>query len=193
MILKRTSAPAVEPVSLAEAKEHLRVDISDDDDLIEGYITAAREYMEGATRRAFITQTWRLSLDAWPQSDEIQIPKPPLQSICSIVYYDADGISTTWDAANYIVDTDSEPGRVALAYGQFWPGVTLRPINAIQITYTAGYGDAASDVPQWVKQAIKLLIGHWYENRETVIVGAGIVSRQIELAIESLIWMDRVF
>lgn len=191
MIIKQTAAPAVEPVSLTEAKSHLRVDISDDDDYISGLIKSAREYIEGATRQALITQTWRLSLDAWPEGNEITIPKPPLQSVTSIIYKDSDGNSTTWSTSAYIVDSDSEPGRVVLAYGQSWPSVTLYPANPIQITFKAGYGDAASSVPQHLIHAIKFLVAHWYENREPVTVGA--VARDVPLAVDSLIWLNRVY
>lgn len=191
MILKQTVAPAVEPVTVAEMKRHLRVDIDDDDGFIEGLIAAGRDYLEKVAWRAFITQTWRLSLDGWPAGDEIELPRPPLQSVTSIVYTDSDNNATTWAASNYIVDTDSEPGRVVLAYGASWPGVTLRPANPIQITYVAGYGDDGSAVPVSYQQALKLLVGHWYENREATI--AGTIAREIPLAVDSLLWLDRVF
>lgn len=191
--VKQTVAPTVEPVALARMKNHLRVDedMTDDDDFIAALIGAAREYIEGATRRALITQTWRLSLAGWPDGDEIELPKPPLQSVTSVVYTDADGNATEWDSAEYLVDTDSEPGRVVLANGYGWPGVTLRSMNPIQITYVAGYGDDGSAVPKIYQHAIKLLVGHWYENREATV--AGTIAREIPLAVESLIWLERVF
>jgi uncharacterized phiE125 gp8 family phage protein len=191
MIIKQTAAPAVEPVTVAEAKAHMRVDISDDDDYITALIVAAREYIEGATRRALITQTWRYSLDGWPDGDEIVLPKPPLQSVTSIVYKDEDGTANTWSSSGYIVDTDSDPGRVVLAYGESWPSVTLYPAAPIQITYKAGYGDAAANVPGHLRHAIKFLVAHWYENREPVTVGQ--VARDVPLAVDSLIWLYRAF
>jgi uncharacterized phiE125 gp8 family phage protein len=191
MRLKLATAPASEPVTLAEAKAHLRVDISDDDTLIDGLIASARRYFEEAARRALITQTWRLSLDGWPSGDEIELPRPPLQSVTSVIYKDQDGNATTWAAANYIVDTDSEPGRIVLAYGQSWPTGVLYPANPIQITYKAGYGDAGSSVPTQMKQAILLLIGHYYENREDTIAGTTI--KAIPLGVHSLIWLNRAY
>lgn len=191
MILKRTVAPAIEPVTLAETKAHLRVDTSDDDALITALITAAREYVEGASRRALITQTWRYSLDSWPEGDEIELPKPPLQSVSSVKYYADDGTEYTLSTFAYIVDTDSEPGRIALAYGESWPSLTLYPAGAIRITYVAGYGDAASAVPQHLRQAILMLVAHWYENRETTTIGA--VAREVPLAVESLIYLHRAY
>lgn len=184
-----TSAPATEPVTTAEAKSHLRVDIDDDDTLIAGMIEAARDYFEEAARRALITQTWRLNLDAWPAGNEIELPRSPLQSVSSIVYLDEDGDSTTWSSSAYIVDADSEPGRVVLAHGQSWPSGGLYPANPIRITFVAGYGDA-DDVPEKFKHAIKLLVGHWYEHREAY--GDGLV-REVPMALQSLIWLNRVY
>lgn len=189
MALKRTVEPTTEPVSLDEAKSQCRVDTSDDDIFITGLIAAARDYVEKTARRAFITQTWRLSLDEWPCGDEIELPKPPLVSVSSIIYKDTVGAQTTLSSSTYIVDTDSEPGRVKLAYGESWPSDTLYPANPIQITYVAGYGVAAA-VPQWAKQAIKLLIGHWYENREETIAAT---IKNIPLGVDSLIWLNRAY
>lgn len=191
LTLKRTSDPASEPVSLGEAKNHLRVDISDDDDLITALITAAREYVEEASRRALITQTWRLSLPQFPAAVEIELPRPPLQSVTSVTYTDSDGSSSTFASSKYSVDTDSEPGRVRLVYGEDWPSDTLAETNPVQITYVAGYGDGSSDVPQRWRQAILLTVGHWYENREAVATGGGI-PKELPLAVERLINMDRV-
>lgn len=191
MILKQTSAPASEPITLAQAKAQCRVEISDDDDLFNDLIIpSARQYIEEATRRAFITQTWRLSLECWPDRNYIELPKPPLVSVTSVTYTDNGGSATVLSSALYGVDTDSEPGRVVLNYGEVWPSVTLRTMNPIQIVYVAGYG-ASSAVPARFKQAILLLVGHWYENREAIVLGT--ISKEIELAVNSLIWVDRVF
>lgn len=191
MILKRTTDPTEEPISVTEAKTHLRVDISDDDTLIEGLIQAARDYLESATRRAFCTQTWRLSLEDWPDKYEIEIPRPPLVSVTSLKYTDSAGTVTTLSSSLYTVDTDSEPGRFVLNYGESWPSVTLGTGTPIQLVYVAGYG-GASAVPQWIKQAMYLLVGHWYENREATITGAGVLSNPIPFTLESLIWLRRV-
>ena len=192
MILVRTVEPAAEPVSTAEAKDHVRVDISDDDALIGALIATAREYVEEASRRALVTQTWRFSLEAWPETDTIELPRAPLQSVTTFSYTDEDGNSTTLvEGTDYEVDAESEPGKVVLAANQSWPWVDLHPKTPIQITYVAGYGDA-SDVPQRWKQAVLLLVGHWYENRELAVV-SGAVPKEIPFAVESLINLDRVW
>lgn len=189
MALTLVTAPAAEPITLVEAKAHLRVDIADDDSLITALITAARQHVEVITRRALITQTWDLTLDTWPDGGAILMPLPPLQSVTSITYKDSAGTVYTMPATDYIVDKAEEPGRIVLAYGKTWPSVTLYPAGAITVRFTAGYG-AASAVPQAIKQAILLLVGHWYESREAVVGGA--VQREIPFAVEALLWSFRV-
>jgi uncharacterized phiE125 gp8 family phage protein len=190
MILKRTVGPTSEPVTLTEAKAHMRVDISDDDTLISSLIQAAREYIEDATHRALITQTWRLSMDQWPCSDEILLPRPPLASVSSITYTNNANATTTLSSSVYSVDTDSEPGRVKLVYGEDWPSDTLATTSPIKVTYVAGYG-AASAVPQQFKQAILMLVAHWYENRETSM--AGTIIRDVPFSVAALINLNRAF
>jgi len=159
------TAPASEPVTLSEAKLHVRQDLDADDTLITGQITTAREEVERIGCHALLTQTWEQVMDCWPACDEIRLLHPPLQSVTSVKYTDVDGVETTWDAANYIVDTDNTPGRIVLGYGKSWPSATLRPVGAIRIRYVAGWTSAGL-VPQSFKQAMLLLVGQWYENRE---------------------------
>lgn len=190
MALTVVTEPAVEPVSLTEAKLHLRVDISDDDNLITPLIQAARETVEDISRRALITQVWKYILDEFPSGDEIVLPLPPLQSVASITYKDQDGSSFTFSSGDYIVNTDADPGKVVLGYGKAWPSTTLYPTGAITVQFTAGFGDASTDVPRKYIQAMLLLIGHWYENREAIQT-TGAVPKEIPLAIDALLWLDR--
>jgi len=190
MSLKLITPPATEPVDLATVKNHLRVDSADDDALITALITAAREYCEDFQNRSYITQSWEMWLDSWPDKDYITIPLPPLQSVSSIKYYSTDDTEYTFDVANYFVDTKSELGRVALAYGKSWSTETLRLRNAVVVEFTSGYGNTADTVPQTVKQAILLLVAWWYEQRETVVVGS--VVNQAPFAVNALLWLDRV-
>lgn len=162
---KVVTAPASEPVTLAEAKLHCRVDLTDDDALITAHIVSAREEIERLTGMALITQTLELVLPEWPCSDRVELPRPPLTSVTSVKYKDYTGSETTWDSANYIVGVDSVPGVLGLAWNAVWPSVVLYPVEPIRIRYVAGFASAAA-VPQSLKQAMLLLIGHWYENRE---------------------------
>jgi uncharacterized phiE125 gp8 family phage protein len=168
MGLALITAPTDEPITLDEAKEHCRVDVDDDDNYITSLIAAARRITESMTDRALITQTWRLKLDRFP-CDCIYVPRPPLASVSSITYVDTQGATQTWSSTEYRVDTDSYVGRITPAYGYTWP-VLLPVINAVTITFVAGYGNADA-VPQDLKQAMLMLIGHMYENREPVTFG----------------------
>jgi uncharacterized phiE125 gp8 family phage protein len=162
---------------------------SAEDNLLSALITAAREYCEGFSNRAYITQTWELWQDNFPSADYIRLPLPPLQSVTSIKYYDTANVEATMNAADYYVDTKAEPGKVGLAYSKSWPSTTLRPFNGVCVTFVAGYGLAAA-VPQRVKQAMLLLVGHWHLNREASVIGS--VSREIEFAVKALLWLDRI-
>lgn len=160
MGLRVVTSPTVEPITIAEAKTHLRVTDSGEDDRIAALIAAAREEAETITGRAFITQTWRLTLDRFPLCGPIELPRAPLQSITSITYVDSDGASQTW--ANYRVSTNSEPGRVEPAYNEVWP--TIRDVTeAATITYVAGYGDTSRDVPNGIKNALLLMVESYYD------------------------------
>lgn len=187
---KLVTGPAKEPLATDQLRHHLRVDIRDDDTYLDNLVIAARRYFEGTTKRALITQTWRANLEAWPDENEISLPRPPLQSVTSLVYKDAAGDPTTWDASNYIVDTDSEPGRIVLASDASWPSLTLYPVNPITVTFVAGFGDDSSDIPEQMKLCLQMLVGHWYENREPISFGT---PKMIPFTIESLIWLNRFF
>lgn len=176
MGLKLISGPGIgspsdtEPVSLAEALAHLRIDSGDEDALISSLVTAARTYAENYCNRAFITQVWDLVLDAFPR-DILELPKAPLQDIEEVVYIDHAGAEQTLAASQYKVDTITDPGRIAPAYGEAWP-VTRGEPNAVRIRFSAGYGGVATAVPAPIKHAILLLVAHLFENREAARDGA---------------------
>jgi|TARA_R100000084_G_scaffold109442_1_gene76894 uncharacterized phiE125 gp8 family phage protein len=163
---KVTTAPASEPISTAEAKTQLRIDGSSEDTLIGNYITVARQTLEILMRRAFITQTITLKYDKFPS--RIRLPRPPAISVTSIQYVDTNGATQTWSASDYTVDSQIEPASIVPAYDKDYPDTRDIP-NAVTVTYTAGYG-AASDVPENIKLAIRLLVGHYYENREATTI-----------------------
>ncbi|HMR01762.1 MAG TPA: head-tail connector protein [Candidatus Competibacter phosphatis] len=187
--LDLVTAPAEEPMTTAEAKSHLRVDSSSEDALIDAYVAAARSFYEEAIWRALITQTWALRLEQWPWGDSILLPRPPLQSVTSITYVDSDGDTNTMSSGDYTVYAQ-DPGRVWLGYSKSWPSATLRPGPAITITFVAGYGDA-EDVQEIDKQAVRLILGHFYENREEVVAIPGISLAQLPMAAQSIIRMRR--
>ena len=266
MRIQITDPPAVEPVSLVEAKAHLRVDINDEDDYIEGLIRTARQYAEAAfTHRAFVEQEITLTLDRWPVERYIELPRPPLISVASVSYTDEDGnVETLAAGTDYLVDTTAN--RLVLRNGVFWPTVILQESGAISIVYQAGYprvvgvvavdeavgtGDDTEDtfqllnvpiesgtvtvyldgvattdytldlesgelvmdsapaagvaltadytqeddyranIPEEIRHALKLLVGHWHENRENVVTGH--VVTQIPMTVEALLWPYRVF
>jgi uncharacterized phiE125 gp8 family phage protein len=143
------------------------VDISTDDTLISSLIVAAREEFENQADKTLFTTTWKLVLDVWPEAHYIVLPRPPLVSVTSVVYTDDEGAPTTLSTSDYLVDTNAWPGRIVLKDSASWPSVTLLESGAIVVTYVAGYALTAS-IPQRYKQAILMLVGHWYENREAV-------------------------
>jgi uncharacterized phiE125 gp8 family phage protein len=160
MKLNLITAPSVEPVTLQQTKDHLRVDSADDDALIDNLILSARQWAESLTRRALITQTWDFFLDVFPAV--IEVPRPPLQSVTSVKYLDTDGVQQTLDSALYDVDTNVEPGAIRPAWSCDWPSV--RDVaNAIEVRFVAGYGDAAQDLPAPIVSAILLHVQAHYD------------------------------
>lgn len=191
--IKVTTAPASEPVTASEAKLHCRVDHSTEDAIFTRLIEVARNQCEAISGRAFITRTYTAYLDRWPRHC-FELPYPPLATISSIKYYDdAGSAAVTVASSNYIVDANSEPGRVAFVSGYSLPSVTLREINGVEIIYTAGYGATADSVPDQYKQAMLLLIGHLYENRESVVIQQGVGLVQVPQAVEWLLLTDRAY
>lgn len=181
------TAPTVEPVTVDELMRHCRITIQDDDQdqYLSDLITAARRYCEKNTNRAFISQTWELRLDDWPSDDIIRPPRPPLQSVETFAYTDAAGdAQTLTENTDFVVDIYSTPGRVMLAYNKSWPDVYDQP-NAITVTYEAGYGDTADDVPAELRQAILFLAAHWFEVREPVSMGAQ--PSRVPLTVDALL------
>lgn len=176
MRLTVITAPATEPIMLDEAKLHCRVDLDNDDALIERLIAAAREDVEIKKKRALITQTLELRLDDWPcmRLDRvIDIPRPPLQSVTSVKYLDEDGDERTLDADTYTVSTGT-PGRVVLNETESWPTLGSYP-DAVRVRFVAGYGDA-DDVRSQTKAWILLRVAHLYKFRESAISGTIVSS-----------------
>jgi uncharacterized phiE125 gp8 family phage protein len=195
-VLIQTSPPVSEPISRADAKTHLKVDITDDDLLIDDLITAARQYAESETRRSLITQSWRLVLDSWPgpatlgvpwgrtyslRSDAILLEMGTVQSVVSITYLALDGTTQTVAAADYIADLSCPLTRITPTFGKIWPANVMPQIGSVKVDYTAGYGGAGA-VPSGIRRWMLLRIGALYENREEIVVGRGITANQLSIA-----------
>ena len=181
MPMQLITPPAGEPISLAEAKLHLRVDFDDDDSLIQVLISAARQAAETLTNRQLVTARWRMVLDSFPGPSLMGVPagqtftlpghailltKSPVTSVVEIRYLDMAGIWQVMPAAHYTVDSACEPARITPVFGQIWP-IALPQIGAVSVIFDAGYGNASA-VPEGIKTWIKLRVGSLYVHREEV-------------------------
>jgi uncharacterized phiE125 gp8 family phage protein len=169
----------------------LRVDITDDDDLIRDKIVQARTWIEESFGMCLISQTWNLFLDAFPSEDRIKVPLYPLSSVTGVYYTALGAAEATLSSSYYTVDTYAQPGKIVLNDGYAWPGDTLIIVNGVRVRFVAGYGAAASNVPRPIRDAILLLVGHWYENREAGNLGRGSLE-QIPFGVESLMYSYRM-
>lgn len=165
MGIKLITAPTAEPVTLAQAKEHLRITHTQDDAYIIGLIEAARRHAEQHTGRRLCTQTVDYFLDAFP-SGAIELPCPPVASITSIKYLDENGVEQTLSNTLYKLSAGDEPARVTAAYDQTWP-TTRAEADAVTVRMVCGYGGTAA-VPRDIAMAILMIVGHLYEHRESV-------------------------
>jgi uncharacterized phiE125 gp8 family phage protein len=171
MTLMLITAPTAEPVTLAEAKAHLRVDTVADDALIGMLIQSARQAAEQFTGRALITQTWERVLHAFPDG-AIKLGMPPVASITSLKYIDIAGVEQTYSSAGYTLDAVNMPGWLypSVAYPT-WPSTQADAINAVRVRFACGYGATGSTVPATVRSWMLLRIGTLYEHRQEVIAG----------------------
>lgn len=189
MRLSLVTGPEGEPIGATEAIAHLRLEPdTEEDQLLNGLLAVAREYAEAQTGRQFLTATWKLTLDRFPRcSQPMALPLPPLQSVTWVKYLDAAGVQQTWSSGDYVVDKPQGPrcleGRVYPALNKIYPDTAYRE-DAVEVQYVAGYGDQ-SKVPTALKQAMLLLIGHWYEQREAVVVGQ--IPATVPLTVDALL------
>lgn len=167
MGLRVANPPAVRPLEASDVARHLAT-LPEQDSHIDGLIAAATERAESYLGRALITQTLVLTLDAFPC--RIELPRPPLAEVTAIRYVDAAGDQQTLDAELYRVTAGREPASIEPAYGESWP-TPLAVSEAVEVEYTAGYGDAASDVPASIRHAIAMIVGEWLEFREGLVIG----------------------
>ena len=161
MALMLVTPPTVEPVTLAELKDWLKIDTADEDVLLTAVIAAARLAVEAASGRKLLTQTWRWVLNAWPASP-LELPVWPVQAVPAIRVYNAAGVAATVAATLYQLSNAFLPPRLALLGATPQPG---RALGGIEIDMTAGYGGAAAAVPEALRMAVRLMAAHLYENR----------------------------
>jgi uncharacterized phiE125 gp8 family phage protein len=162
---RATTPPASEPLTVQQVKDFGRIDGSDEDILIGGFITAVREATEGYLGRALIERTMRMTFDYWPDCEYLELPTPPLLSVVQVATVDNDNVATEFSSANYIVDTSSMPGRIIIKFGCVPPINTSRFIGGYRVDYTAGYGSTASYIPAPIIEGMKLWAVACYENR----------------------------
>lgn len=186
MPIIKATPPAEQPITLAEAKLQCQVDadITDEDALIDTYIESATGFCEEYTGRPLITQE-KQYIGGFGTRIELT---PNLLSVESVTYVDTDGATQTLDPAVYYIDTSSVVGRVIPL--ETWPAVKSTHPQPVTVNFTCGYGDAA-DVPESIKQCIRLLVGHWYRNREPVVIGVS--ASTLDFSVDSLLNPHRVF
>lgn len=189
--LTRQTGPVVEPVTLSEAKAHLRVDGNESDSEITAMISAAREWCEQYLDRTLIYTQWVMRFDRFPDESahDIELPRPPMvtagtATAVALTFTYENGTTATYGNGSYRVDRNATPGAVKTLYGQTWPP-HLQDDNAISVTWWAGYGSSGQSVPAAIRHAMLMLVGFWYENRSTVLVGS--ISKPLEFAVESLL------
>lgn len=170
MALILTSGPAAEPVSVDEAKAHMRVDGAGEDALISSLILTSRLHIEAALGLALIDQSWKLVLDRWPKDGRITIPIAPVREVTAIHVRNAQGDAELIDAGSYEVAlAGRHPAIVTNGAEGSRPGVR---VGGIEISLNAGYGASANDVPAPIRQALLMLVAHWYEHRDPIEIGA---------------------
>lgn len=170
MGLKLLSGPGAEPVSIDEVKAHLRIDGNSEDALMSSLVLTSRLHIEAALGLALMTQQWQLVLDSWPAAGSVKLAIAPVQSITEVRIADKSGATTSVAASSYALEATGRPARIVPVEGA-WP-TPGRKTGGIQIDFVAGFGAAAQDVPAPIRQALLLLIAHWYEHRDPIEIGA---------------------
>ena len=176
-----TTPPTVEPVSLAEAKAHLRVTHNDDDTYISTLINSARSTVEQFCGIALVQQSWSVFCDVWRSQGIFNLPLSPVMSITDLLIYGEDDVAATVDPSHYFLDAASKPPRLILRTGRSVP-TPGRRANGIELKLVAGFGTSASSVPNQIKQALLIIIADWYAARGDVDAGDVPLSARSPLA-----------
>jgi uncharacterized phiE125 gp8 family phage protein len=189
--LTRATQPVVEPVTLTEAKQHLRVDIDDDNAYIMGLVSAARAWVEEYIDRTLVHTQWVMRMDKLPDSSlvPIELPRPPMataadKTAVAVTFTYENGTTATYDSASLRVDRNATPGAIKTLYGFAWQP-HLWDDNSVSVTWWGGYGEDGRSVPPQAKTAMLMLAAHWYESRSSVLAGS--ISKEIEFGVKSLL------
>lgn len=199
MHLQLLTSPALEPVTLEQARAHLRLDAvgspptHPDDALVTALIVAARQRIENETGRALIAQQWEMVADGFAADEKgrIALPRQPVLSVDQVRYVDSDGVTQTFGLESPVTSWRliGKDGAILVpGYNIAWPSARAQD-DAVRIAFTAGYGEEAADVPAPLKAAMLLDIGLMYENRESVVVGT--ISSELPMGWEALVWPYR--
>ena len=169
MLITKQTTPTTLPLALNDLKDHLRIerDELDYDDDLTILIRQAAEYIESDCHVTLINTQYTAVWDDWP-ADRLCVPAWPLQTIDSIAYVDGDGDSQTWSSSLYRTSLVQVPGYILPEINQDWPDLQADAIDAVTVTFTAGYGTAATDIPWQIQGMIKLLVAHWFKHREAI-------------------------
>lgn len=177
--------PVIEPISVEEARFHCDIDDNYFDEKLQSLIKAARLKVEKDTRRSLINQTRVLTMDGFGAGSVIELPSAPVASVTGITYTTTGGAEATLSSSKYSVDANNTPGRVILGYDSEWPE-SRGYHNDVKVTYVAGYGTSAADVPETARQAMLLLIRSWFDNPAATTVSM-FIPREIIMGYEALI------
>lgn len=190
----QTTAPTTLALTLADAKLQLNVSSTIDDSLITSHIKAATLMLENRTNRCFVTQTRKLLMQSFYDEQHMRdryvvLPRSPVKSVSSITYVASEGTTTTLPSSDYTASIYDQPSKIGEAYNAVWPDVRHQP-NAVVVTYVAGHSTVSAGVPENVKHAIRMVVGHWYRNREAVLTGS--ISKEIEMGVDALLESEHV-
>ncbi len=176
---------ALQIITLEEGIDHCRSDNQDDHNYISSLIATMQAHLQSAFAFSLFDQGVQLTLDGWPRG-ESKLPLGPVQTIDSVTWIDSAGDTQTVDAADYYLNPAGQPETIVLGFNKLWPTGLTRGPGSIFVDYTAGYASTIAGVPADIKHAAKLLIGHFFANREEIITEPGVTQVRLKLGIDAL-------
>lgn len=190
-----STAATIKALTVADAKTHLNVTHNEDDSLISDYIDAATKVLQDRCGRCFVEETRKLVMNGFDDKRYVHdrviyLPRSPVSSVSSITYVNSSaGTTSTLASTDYVVSAYDKPGRISEAYNATWPTPRCQP-NNVTVTYLTGSSTTTASVPANIKQALRMLVAHWYRNRESALVGT--VSTEISMGLDALLESERL-